>query len=105
MESSFTATTEPAPGDTDVNPDNDQVEQAVLVGQATVADLSLTSFALGPGSATEVGKPMDFVAEVLNQGPDASLVVQARVVPAFGNVDDDRTDDIEFLQVTVAPAG
>ena len=69
----FTATTEPAPGDTDVNPDNDQVEQAVLVGQATVADLSLTNFALGPGSATEVGKPMDFVAEVLNQGPDASL--------------------------------
>jgi hypothetical protein len=79
----FSATTVPVSGDTDVNPDNDRIEVTLAIGQRVV-DLEVLSLS-APDPAT-VGQAIDVVAAVRNLGPDDSRGALL-VFSATGDVD------------------
>jgi uncharacterized delta-60 repeat protein len=60
-----------APGETDADATNNQVELPFTIGPTVVGDLTVSSFALTTGEA-KVGTVMEFSTDVMNLGPDAT---------------------------------
>ena len=65
----FSATTEPVEGDTDVNPDNDRLEKTLAIGTRST-DLELVS--LTAPDAPDVDEAFEAVVAIQNLGPDDS---------------------------------